>query len=135
MSGGSYAAPMVGRFFNRFSGQIMAKARTKIALPTDDIEEEEVDDTEELERDEQRELILRALPIDGAGTAPTPQPAPIIEDTDGGLLNSTPTLRPLTRPPENEGMLRAVPVPDDIEEEQVPAPAEPEAIPALPIEE
>ncbi|MGJ8726007.1 MAG: penicillin-binding transpeptidase domain-containing protein [Roseibacillus sp.] len=139
VSGGNYAAPMVGRFFNRFSGEIMQKARTKIALPTDEMEEEEVDDSaEEMERDEQRELILRALPIDGAGTMPTPQPGGADEGSNGGMLNNTPTLRPLQRAPENEGLLRAVPVPDDIEEEVVPAlepTTESGAIPALPIVE
>ena len=138
VSGGSYAAPMVGRFFNRFSGQIMAKARTKIELPTDLYEEEEVDDTEEMQRDEQRQLILRALPIDGTGPAPTPQPAQIEEGTNGGMLDTTPELRPLQRAPENEGLLRAVPVPDDIEEEVpelTPQVAEDVPIPALPIEE
>ena len=140
VSGGSYAAPMVARFFNRFSGEVMAKARTKIELPTDDYEEEEVDDTEEMERDEQRELILRALPIDGAGPQATPQPAPIVEGPSEGLLDTTPPLRPMQRPAENEGLMRAVPVPEDIEEEEVvpapaPAPADPAVIPALPIQE
>lgn len=133
VSGGQRAAPMVGRFFNRFAGQIMSKAATKIALPTDEVEEEEADETEDMERDEQRELILRALPVDGSGSTTTD--APIVEEPREGPLNRTPTLRPLTRPPENEGLLRAVPVPDDIVEEESPRPTDPPIIPALPIEE
>lgn len=137
VSGGTRAAPMVGRFFNRFAGQIMAKARTKIALPTDEVEEEEEDNSEEMERDEQRELILRALPVDGAGTIP--QSAPIVEEPSEGILNTVPALRPLRRAPENEGLLRAVPVPDDIEDQApvpAPEPREPAPIiPALPIAE
>ena len=140
VSGGSYAAPMVGRFFNRFSGQVMSMARTKIELPTNEYEEEEIETTEDMERDEQRELILRALPIDGTGPGATPQPAPIVEGPSEGILDTTPPLRPLQPAPEPEGVLRAVPAPEDIEEEipvQVPAEevAEPAAIPALPIEE
>ena len=136
VSGGQRAAPMVGRFFNRFAGEIMAKAATKITLPTDEVEEEEVEETEDMERDEQRELILRALPVDGAGTGiPT---APIVEEPREGILDSTPPLRPLKRAPENEGLLRAVPVPDEVEEpapEPAPQPSEPAIIPALPIQE
>lgn len=139
VSGGNYAAPMVGRFFNRFSGQIMAKARTKIALPTDEEEEEVEEDWEEQEREAQRELILRALPVDGGGTIPQ---APIVEQEPAeGIMDSAPPLRPLTSEPEpepepessNSGLMRAVPVP---EEEANPEPTtESGAPPALPIVE
>jgi penicillin-binding protein 2 len=131
VSGGQRAAPMVGRFFNRFASQIRAKAATKIALPTDEVEEEEADETEDMERDEQRELILRALPVDGSGLPD----APIVEEPTEGMLDSTPELRPLQRPAENEGLLRAVPVPDDVEEAPAPEEIEPPVIPALPISE
>lgn len=123
VSGGKRAAPMVGRFFNRFAGQIMAKAATKIALPTDEVEEEEVEETDELERDQQRELILRALPVDGAGTG-IPS-APIVEEPNEGVLDNTPPLRPLQSSNPNEGLMRAVPVPDDEEEAAAPTPVPP----------
>ncbi|GHC43114.1 penicillin-binding transpeptidase domain-containing protein [Roseibacillus persicicus] len=119
VSGGKRAAPMVGRFFNRFAGEIMEKASTKIAIPTDEVIEEEAEETEEMEREEQRDLILRALPVDGAGTG-IPE-APIVEEEPNeGPLDSTPPLRPLRVAPENEGLLRAVPIPEETEESEEP---------------
>ncbi len=134
VSGGQRAAPMVGRFFNRFGGQIMAKAATKIALPTDEIEEEEEETTEEIERDQQRELILRALPVDGAGgTTPIPS-APIVERPREGTLDTIAPLRPLRTETATPGLLRAVPVPAEVPEAPPEPPTEPEVIPALPVE-
>ena len=125
MSGGSYAAPMVGRFFNRFGGEIMSIARTKITLASDEEEEElvAVDEEEALAREEQRELILRALPVNGGTTSePVPiNPATPVEAPERreGILNTSPPLRPLSSEsqrqviPENPGLLRAAPVPDE----------------------
>lgn len=134
VSGGSYAAPMVGKFFNRFAGQIMSIARTKIALPTDEeeVEEEVEDNAEEVERAEQRELILRALPVEGGSSAI--EQTPIVEEPREGVLDSSEPARPLQRAPESEGLLRAVPVPAE-EEVPVQEPSESAAIPALPIQE
>ncbi|MGJ8726008.1 MAG: penicillin-binding transpeptidase domain-containing protein [Roseibacillus sp.] len=42
VSGGSYAAPMVGRFFNKFKDEIMAKIGAKAETPDDDAAREAV---------------------------------------------------------------------------------------------
>ncbi|MBK1833685.1 penicillin-binding transpeptidase domain-containing protein [Roseibacillus ishigakijimensis] len=114
VSGGRRAAPMVGRFFNRFGDEIMAKAATKIALPEELTEADEGEEVPEpsFERNQHRDLILRALPIEGSGgmlpTAPmTPQ------QEEEAPAEEAPPLRPLETTPGNEGLLRAVPVPDD----------------------
>ena len=132
VSGGHKAAPMVGAFFNRFSGEILAKARAKIALPSDEEVEEEEEDFEDVKREEQRELILRALPAPEDASGPS---APKEDGPREGFLNKTPTLKPLSSDtePVNPGLLRAVPVED--EEEPTPdAIPETGATPALPVE-
>ncbi len=137
VSGGRWAAPMVGRFFNRFSGSIMAKARTQITIPTDEEVEEEEEDLEELAREKQRELILRALPVEGAGTLPA---APIVEEPSGGVLNTVPPLRPLNVAPDpvpesnQTEVLKAVPVPEEGSEEGSAPTPEPREIPSFEIE-
>lgn len=111
VSGGSRAAPMVGRFFDRFGTQIMAKARTKVELPTEETIEEEEEDFVEEERAGQRELILQALPVDGSGTIPA---APGLEEKPAEGLLEAPALRPLSSGADNNaGLLKAVPVPKE----------------------
>lgn len=130
VSGGSLAAPMVGRFFNRFSGEIMEIARTKITLESEEELEEEapLEDQEELAREEQRRLILRALPVDGASSNDVVPVEPAqVPEREEGILNNTPPLRPLSSEsnrivPQNPGLLRAAPVPDDEEVGEEPAP-------------
>ncbi len=75
------------------------------------------EDNSELEREQQRELILRALPVDGGGVAPIPvePPAPEPDSSDG-----VPPLRPLQvepaeliEPEPSSGLLRAEPAPEE----------------------
>ena len=119
VSGGSYAAPMVGRFFNRFGSEIMSISRTKITLASEEEEELAVVDEEALEREEQRELILRALPVEGSRNRDVIPVTPAeVPEREEGILNNTPPLRPLSSETqeqtntENRGLLRAVPVPE-----------------------
>lgn len=131
VSGGKLAAPMVGRFFNRFGSEIMKISRTKITLASDEEMEEEapLEDEEELAREEQRRLILRALPVDGAGTGEVLPVEPVEEpERREGILNNTPPLRPLSTEsssvvrPRNPELLRAEPVPDEEEAVEEPVP-------------
>lgn len=127
VSGGRRAAPMVGSFFNRYASEIMSIAATKVTLPSE--EEQVTEDADEEASEEgsrQRDLILRALPVDGRGTGGGIAPLRTGGEQREGLRDSTPPLRPLNsrRSAEerlaNPGLLRAQPVPDEVAE---PAPS------------
>jgi penicillin-binding protein 2 len=121
VSGGSRAAPMVGAFFNHFEDEILAITETKIVLPGEEEQAEAEDFLEkeehEADRTRQRDLILRALPVDGSGTgdiAPL-QTEPSADGERNGVRDSEQPLRPLRVEPEepsNNGLLRAQPVPE-----------------------
>ncbi len=137
VSGGSYAAPMVGRFFNRFGSEIMSIARTKVVINEDETVEEEYVEEEDFEREEQRELILRALPVDGTfgdeeavnggeneesnessgpveGILRSNTPLiPLSEDLNNHELQKVQEQQKQQQSPRNaEGVLKAVPIPE-----------------------
>lgn len=121
VSGGRRAAPMVGSFFNRYASEIMSIASTKVVLPS---EEEVVEDAVEEESDEssrQRDLILRALPVDGRRSGEI-GPLRNEREQQEGVRESAPPLRPLDtgaserNAPSNSGLLRAQPVPEEVPE-------------------
>lgn len=122
VSGGRRAAPMVGSFFNRYAAEIMSIASTQVTLPSEEevIEEPAEEDGNDEQRSRQRELILRALPVDGRGTGEI-VPLRTERDQREGVRDSAPALRPLNtdaiqrEPQSNNGLLRAQPVPDDEE--------------------